>query len=316
MNQMKIATVVLSVFLCGSAAPAAPGDSAGSPLAKINLGSGNAALKTYEDVAADSSQPDSVRMAAAGKRADAAFSLREFETARDYYQQAGAFEKVPGQYQYRYGLAALANGDTAEALAALSRVAGNDNGLAHESQVVLGEIALRRNDYRGALALFQKTGPFIPKNSWSVPAALGKLAAARGLGLADSVNVYEGLLARYEKTMLEKERFRQVRGQPPAAPKDSLAAAPAGRPAAAATGRHDSSFALQIGAFSTRERANALRKKLAAAFRDVACVPAVIDERTFYRVWVGDFPSRDEAESFARKKLTPQGYVYRVVEKE
>jgi tetratricopeptide (TPR) repeat protein len=304
MNQMKNTAMALVLFLTGGTGPAAGGDSTGAAM-----------LRAYEDLAADSLRPDSVRMAAAGKRADAAFSLREYETARDYYRKAGAFEKEPGGFQYRYALSALANGDTAEALATLARISSAGNtALAHESQVVLGELALKRNDFKEAMTQFRKTGPFQPLCSWAVPAALGKLTAARALGLADSAAVYERQLSGYSNTMLEKERFRQVRSLTSAAAQDSSVARPSAGGFAAKPG--DSSYTLQIGAFGSRERANALRKKLAAAFRGAVCVPAVIDERTFYRVQVGDFPTRDEAENFARKKLTPQGYVYRVVVKE
>ena len=330
MRQMKPEILVLCAFLCAGPATAFSGDSAAlageksGPVSTISAAAagraavGPAALKILEERAGDSTLPDSARMAAAGKRADAAFSLREYETARDWYKKAAGFEKPNGRYLFRYAQSALANGDTAAAKAALTCIAEKGlPGPAQDARCVLGEIALDRSDPREALEQFQKAGHYSPKNSWSVPAELGKLVAARALGMADSAAVYERHLSEYDKTMLERERFWLVRTPPPAMPWDSASARPAARPAGRiAGGARDSSYTLQIGAFGTRERANALRKRLARAFRDVACVPTVIDERTFYRILVGKFPSRDEAEGFARKKLTPRGYVYRVVVKE
>lgn len=280
-----------------------------------------AALQAYEALAADSTAPDSIRMIAAGRRADEAFAIRQYQAARDYYARAAHFEKTAGWYRYRLALATLAGGDTAGAAALLVTVADKgEPACIHEAQTVLGELALKRGKCREAYGFFLKTGPFSVNNSWSVPACIGKLAAARCLGYADSAAAYERLLAANEPALLEKERLRQVRETPLASAQDSAASmkpAAAGNSgkkiAPAVTAASDSSFTLQVGAFESKNRAVALKKRLAPKFPDVSCVTAIINEQAFFRVCVGTFRTRGQAERFGSERLHRHGMGYRVV---
>ena len=285
------------------------------------------AVPVYEELAADSALSDSIRKAACCSRADIAFALREYETAFDYYKKAARFEKEQGRCHYRLGLAALANGDTAGAEGIFRPIADSgDNEFRHLAEVKLGECALSRDKFPEAMACFQKTGPFSWLNSWSVPALLGRLECARHLGLADSAAKYDKQLSVHAKTILEKERLRKIRMIPLGIPVDTstssgkpvVTAVMKNRDTAAKTATEvskDSLFSLQVGAFGSKERAQALTKKMVKKFKDAACVPALVDERTFYRVWVGNFESREEAESFGKEKLLRQGLIYRVVVK-
>lgn len=291
------------------------------------------AVPVYEELAADSALSDSLRKAACCSRADIAFALREYETAFDYYKKAARFEKEQGRSHYRLGLAALANGDTAGAEGIFRPIADSGaNELRHCAHVKLGECALSRNNFPEAMTCFQKAGPFSWLNSWSVPAMIGRLECARHLGLADSAAKFDKQLSVHAKTILEKERLRKIRMIPLGVPAADTSAA-SGKPSAAAVVTavpknrdtaakkpvaevsKDTVFSLQVGAFGSKERARALTKKMAKKFKDAVCVPAVVDERTFYRVWVGNFESREEAESFGKEKLLRQGLIYRVVVK-
>ncbi|MBN1131280.1 MAG: SPOR domain-containing protein, partial [Chitinispirillaceae bacterium] len=194
-------------------------------------------------------------------------------------------------------------------------------GLANRARVRLGDIANEKGDYAGAMKWFQETGPFTAKNGWSVPAFLGKLTCAKNLGLADSAAVFERLLSLYAKTMLEKERFEKVRTLPLRKKGTAVAARPPSRAGVMqgkkpSGGGNDTSFTLQVGAFSSRERAMELRQKLIKTHKNVVCVPALVSEQTFYRVWVGDFASREEAERFGRDRFVRQGQSYRIVVKQ
>jgi tetratricopeptide (TPR) repeat protein len=287
-----------------------------SRLAAASASPCSTAVKSFQELAADSTVPDSVRMAAAGSRADIAFALREYETARDYYKKASVFEKGQGRFHFRTATVAFANGDTAEAIGLLSAIIDSgETPFRQEAAVQKAELLLGRKDYQDAMALFQTTGPFSFKNSWSIRAMLGKLECARRLGIADSAAAYDAKLAGYRQTILEKERLRKIREIPLVKPLrgggDSVAAAaPAGDTAAP-----DSVFALQVGAFGSKANAEALIKKLKPKHKEVSCVPAVVEERTFYRVWVGKFDTREAAERFGRDKLMREGFVYRVVVK-
>jgi tetratricopeptide (TPR) repeat protein len=295
------------------AVPAAPQ----AKLAAAMAAPCSSAVSVFQELSADSTAPDSVRRGASGRRADIAFALREYETACDYYKKAATFEKGLGRYHFRTAVAALANGDTAEALKMFSTVIDSgETPFRHEAALQKGELLLGKKEYQAAMDLFQKTGPFSFKNSWSVRALLGKLECARRLGLADSAVAWDRRLSGYRQTILEKERLRKVREIPLAKPQSG--AADSTRPAAPAvkdTATADSVFALQVGAFGSKANAEALAKKLKQKHKEVLCVPAVVEERTFYRVWVGNFDTREAAERFGRDKLMREGFVYRVVVK-
>ena len=282
------------------------------------------AVGVFQELSADSTAADSIRMAASGRRADIAFALREYETARDYYKKAASFEKVQGRYHFRTAVASLANGDTAEALKMFSAVIDSgETPFRHEAVLQKGELLLGQKEYLAALGLFQKTGRFSFKNSWSVRTLLGKLECARRLGLADSAASWDKQLSGYRQTILEKERLRKVKEMPLAKPQGGAAdsarpAAPAVKDTATAvkdTTAKDSVFSLQVGAFGSKAHAQALVQKIKPNHKEVSCVPAVVEERTFYRVWVGNFDTREAAERFGRDKLMREGFVYRVVVK-
>ena len=186
------------------------------------------ALRVYQEMASDSTVPDSLKMAACGYRADIAFALREYETAMDYYKRAALFEKAPGHYRYRQALAVLANGDTAASEAAFKTIADNgETPLANEAQVALGECLTGRGQFREALTSFQKAGSFSPKDSWSIQSLLGKLACARHLGLVDSIAAFEKQLSPYAASILEKDRLRKIREIPLPEPVAATAGSPA-----------------------------------------------------------------------------------------
>jgi tetratricopeptide (TPR) repeat protein len=318
---LRGAVLFVSVLLAGAGpapesgtADVLPPVSPDSPEARLAAARAvpcSSAVMVFQELSSDSTAADSVRMAASGCRADIAFALREYETARDYYKKAMAFEKGQGRYHLRTALAALANGDTAEALETLSAVIDSgETSLRNEAAVQKGELLLARKDYQASMELFQKTGPFSFKNSWSVRAMLGKLECARSLGMADSADAFDKKLAGYRQTMLEKERLRKAREIPLVKTEKVTTAGPAKDTAAA-----DSVFAVQVGAFGSKANAEALIKKLKPKYKEVSCVPAVVEERTFYRVWVGSFDTREAAERLGRDRLMREGYVYRVVVK-
>jgi tetratricopeptide (TPR) repeat protein len=318
--------VICGVIAVARAVSPGPGDdvlppvSPDSPEARMAAARSapcSAAVRVFQSLSADATVPDSVRKEASGCRADIAFALREYETARDYYKRAAAFERGPGQYRYRTAVAALANGDTADAMAMFTSVIDSgETPFRHEAAVRKGELLLEQEDYAGAMALFQKTGPFSFRNSWSIHALVGKLACARSLGLADSAAAFDRQLSGYRQTILEKERLRKVREIPFAKPEEGVGEDSAGTAAPAKdTAAADSTFALQVGAFGSKANADALMRRLRPKHTEVSCVPAVVEERTFYRVWVGNFGTREAAERFGRDRLLKEGYVYRVVVK-
>jgi septal ring-binding cell division protein DamX len=329
LRRKKRFTIFSGAFVCALVtapdAPCANGVQAHSIDARLEsarIAPCSLAQRMYRDIAADSTAPDSVRMMAAGMHADAAFAAGDFTTARGSYARAARYEKNPGYFLYRSGLASLKCGDTAAAVSCFTRcLAMNDSDLSNRVRVMLGDLALASGDYERAMRLFQETGNFSAKNNWSVPAFIGKLTCAKHLGLADSAAVFDRLLSLYAKSMLEKERYKRAkelplqkakkiserRNDPPMVKNEPA------RGAANVTGHSDTSYTLQIGAFGSRERAQKLKNQLSKKFKGVTCMPAVVSDRTFYRVWIGEFATREQAESFGKNRLQGRGQEYRIV---
>lgn len=87
---------------------------------------------------------------------------------------------------------------------------------------------------------------------------------------------------------------------------------PEREPARAA--RSGPGFALQLGAFTSRSRAEALREALAREGTEATVSEAEESGETYYRVRIGGFSSREGAEAAARR-LAEQGYRALIVER-
>ncbi len=72
-------------------------------------------------------------------------------------------------------------------------------------------------------------------------------------------------------------------------------------------------FSIQAGSFAAQERAITLRNALAANWADALVVPAEVGGRTLYRVRLGSFGSRSEAQHVA-EQLASAGYSVIVVQ--
>jgi rare lipoprotein A len=73
-------------------------------------------------------------------------------------------------------------------------------------------------------------------------------------------------------------------------------------------------YTLQLGSFSVLENARQLRELVAKSFSEVAIVPLQARNGTYYRVQLGNFPSRAAAEEQARQ-VTQAGYPVIILEK-
>ncbi|HXV82300.1 MAG TPA: septal ring lytic transglycosylase RlpA family protein [Candidatus Binatia bacterium] len=73
-------------------------------------------------------------------------------------------------------------------------------------------------------------------------------------------------------------------------------------------------YTLQLGSFSQLENAQQLRDRLAASYGDVAIVPLLGQDGTYYRVQLGTFSSRNAAEARARQ-LSEAGFPVVIMEK-
>ncbi len=72
-------------------------------------------------------------------------------------------------------------------------------------------------------------------------------------------------------------------------------------------------YTLQLGSFAQLENAQQLRNRLAKSFRDVVIAPLLSKDATYYRVHLGKFASRSDAEEQARQ-VSQAGYSVIIME--
>ncbi len=74
-------------------------------------------------------------------------------------------------------------------------------------------------------------------------------------------------------------------------------------------------FTVQVGSFISPENARVLERSLAESFPGVEVVRRTVGSDTYYRVWVGDFPRRADAQA-AAARLASRGHTVLVVERD
>jgi rare lipoprotein A len=70
----------------------------------------------------------------------------------------------------------------------------------------------------------------------------------------------------------------------------------------------DAIYTVQVGSFNDRENAFSLKEELSRNLNDVRVEPIELDNGTYYRVRIGRFPNRNEAEKIASKLRKRFGY--------
>lgn len=74
----------------------------------------------------------------------------------------------------------------------------------------------------------------------------------------------------------------------------------------------DALYTIQVGSFSTREHASDLKRRLDTKYQDVRIEPVQVSGDSYYRVRVGRYSDRDDAERTA-SKLRRDGHRGRVI---
>ena len=213
-------------------------------------------------------------------------------------------------------------GQTDEARVLLERVAALHTG--HDQAQAffyLGWLHLGLAQYSRALEALARSLEH-PAPSWEAQGVAGMYLCAANLGFSGRAHRYRDRLQHSWPRLLERHFVDSVQNRsyrfadpdfgdamlahsrPPAADrKDSPGAAAPGAPV----------YAVQAGSFSDRENAAGLYETLAAVLAQVSLEESVVNGVTWYRVRVGSFASRREAEAFAADSLAPHAQSYQIV---
>jgi tetratricopeptide (TPR) repeat protein len=285
------------------------------------------ALRLYAELSKAEPVPDSIKACALARMGDYNYASLEYSKAVEYYRQAAAKGKDP-KYRHVWALASLASGDEEAANSiwyTISLEYGND--LSQMANYYLGLIQLKKKNYQKAHDLFLKAGTVDPNKSWTIPSLAGKLECAMFLGHTEKAKEYRTQLDPYKKDLLEKSVLLPITT-------DTKVVTPVVKPnntkATSAVQPKDTTgsisekedmvlkpiiYTLQIGAFGSSENAVNLQKKLSKTYKNVTVATVLLTDQMFYRVRIGNFDSKEDAELFAQDSMAKLGFTCKVVEK-
>lgn len=285
-------------------------------LAFASIAQCSTAVSIYKSVGELNTVPDTLRGCAYKKLGDYYYVSREYLRAIEGYRYALKYGKKP-EYRHCWALSALASGDEESARSiwhTLTLEYGDT--LSEIAQYHLGLLNLKQKKYQDAMNCFLKTGVIAANHPWAVASISGKIECAKKLGLNDKVIQFEKQLDPYRDLMMEttfanitKPVSSQIITEKSPTDKKNIFDTTSEKPDSLKL------FTLQIGAFGSKENALALEQKVKNQFTNVSVVRLILDDKTFYRVWIGTFKSKSEAETFGTDSITKNGFSFRVVER-
>lgn len=210
-------------------------------------------------------------------------------------------DEVGRQALITRGLAELARGDAAGAYQFLMAAEGDLKGTAEEEPYyfAVSQAALRAGKSAEAMDALKvildrhAEGDYAPQALYAMGASLESVGRS-----ADAANVFRQVAQRFPDSY-EATRVRD-RGIRPGA--SSASVLPIG-----------GGFAIQAGAFSRRDLAEALARDLRLAGVTSVSVKQGSETSPIYRVRAGSFASRDEARALGERLRRERGFSYQVV---
>src|SRR5512133_956005 len=270
------------------------------------------AVSLYKSIGETQTAPDSLRAAAYKQLGDYHYALSEFLKAIDNYRYASKYGNKP-MYKHYWALSAYASGDTVSAKSlwhTLTLEYGDT--IAEIANYHLGLIFTKQKAWQDAFSSFDKAGQPSVSKPWAVASLNGKIECAKKLGQNDKAIQLEKQLDPWRDLMLEKSDSGSSMASSTAP--SAQVAKPVLSDTISEKNDTDKIYALQIGAFGSKENALVLEKNLKAAFPDVTTQEFSIEDRLVYRVRVGSFKSKDAATAFGTDSLAKKGFSFRVVD--
>ncbi len=268
------------------------------------------AVALFTRYATDTTVSDSLRATAYSELGDYSFVHSAFKTAAKRYRLAASLRSET-RYRHRWALASAALHDNTTARSLWQTITlehGID--LAKEAYYHLALLDMEEGLFDSALVKLDKRGTPDTTRGWTLAATAAKLECAVQLGKSTMAKSLEKQLRVYGDLLLERDllALATIHG-------GEKKTAPVKAPAASAFPSGDGEYTLQVGAFGSLDNATRLQKKLEATFGTVTVLPVTLSDQVFYRVRVGAFLSREEAEAFGKDSLKPAGITYKAVGK-
>jgi tetratricopeptide (TPR) repeat protein len=238
---------------------------------------GHRAAHLYRRVASDTGAAGTVRSEACARLGDFRYAAGEYDEACGWYKEAWTLDPRPG-FARLYARCAIARGDIEEAEAVLVPLTHSDEpSISAMSWYYLGSASMARGDYGQAVKYLANAS----RGSGEEFAAAARAAAGEATALSTD-------------TKTERQAFA-----------DTAERQPGGK-----TG--PGPYSLQVGAFGSVENARRFREEMKEKVDDVTISSTTAGGVTLYRVRIGSFRSREDAEVFGAAKLKKHGIGYHI----
>jgi len=257
-------------------------------------------------ISTNSKAPDSLRAKAYRQLGDYSFVHSAFKTAAAKYAQANALS-ANAEYVFLQARAFAALGDTAVWVCLQKLSADSSAEFTGKAKVLEASVLMKENEYDSAFKVLSHLGTGDTAKPFYVEALAMKRECALRTGRNSEASALAQKLSPVETTLLEGNRLHHM--------PVSVAAGGQRQNSAEQQDADSEEFTLQVGAFSSVDNATALQKKLEKSFNDVTVLPATMAETVVYRVRVGSFKTKYEADVFGNDSLASAGYNFRSVVK-
>ena len=248
------------------------------------------ALKVYDSLASNESVDISVRAEAYRLMGDYAFTAGDMQKATEMYRKSSRFGEDLF-LRHRWALSTLLDGDTAAAQQIWSDLSKEHRDRISKSAVLyLARLKLEGGDFTAAHNLLSQVATPDPESAIKMPLLASRLQCAQALSLTDEIAETGSLIEEDYLERRDEDFFIEGLSS-------------------------DSVFAVQVGAFGVRENALGLKEQLGDISDEIVIVKTQTDDSVLYRVRVGTFFSRKEAQLFLENTLSQAGFTGRVVQK-
>ena len=271
---------------------------------------------------------------------DHAFIKEDYKKATAFYSQASQSHNL-SIYRHLHALSAALDGQTAAAKEIWNKIAEDlSDNLSALAALHLAYLEMQIQNWSEAYAILQSAAPADTASPLYIPFVWEMLECSREMKRNDRAAVHEKQLAVFRGHILESS-VSGVRQPALASPQNNRQSSGVAvntanvnteKPQTPAVrnvetnvntvkqetrpqNQQKANFTVQVGAFGSRDNAENLVKRLSENYSDVTIVPPAIGGPVLFRVRVGSFVKREEAEEAAQKLAASGISSPRVMEK-
>ncbi len=250
------------------------------------------ALKVYDSLASNESVEMSVRAQAYRLMGDYSFAKGDTERAAEMYRESSRCGEELFM-RHRWALSTALSADTAGAERIWSDLSKEYRDRVSKSAVLyLARLKMQRGDYTAAHNLLSQIAKPSSDSPLKAPLLVSRLQCAYALDLTDDILETGSQIKSLGDYLESRDQHTVIEGL-----------------------STDSVFAVQVGAFGVKENALRLKEQLGDVSDEIVILETATGDGVIYRVRVGTFFSRKEAQLFSEKTLSTAGFTGSVVQK-